>query len=757
MSALTEDALCQWNQQLSRFGASGVSLSRDPPGISRTDLDAAGDCSSHHDGHSANTSTTSDAARETQDEQDNVHMIEEGDDEDDGLYIGATSDDDSTIAFSDIVLPTEDEDPYLKELAAEEEARTLDQSEIDELPMPPLGEYPMRVHVQQEHKVPRPIPLSAHDTVSHAVATKQTELEKLTQKELLECLEKRLRPYMMLPPKLPPIRHRKRPNCLFLNHMGTRLPIGPLPKKRKMAATAIAPTESMTAMSPLKKRTLTVVLPQQGQMPTKMPSEHPTLVTAPPSPQRIVPVIAISAPSLLPKLLTDSLWNDDLIEQSQATPTIDPPLIPFGSPKSVPPSPANKGAVWKTTKGMTEGRNSEPKNLSKATDVRATKIKKKVPMTTKEEDDAKRAEVFKVIKASMTAIPIQVSNARKAGGVVDPPGTPPTYCDSPASATTPKAICKEETSESSISANSSSQNDVRDEDEAVLVGSSGFHEPLSPSRENSFHFSQSQHHDVLSSLSDASYYLHYVDEGCNGYQSHGDFLCGVHTDDYDGDNGRQRHHESEVGGKNAPPASFATLEGPSSSKYQGSKPPRSIPMARPMFLLSPEMDIVSPRARYTYDPLAVTVDGNDLSTSGSSLAPRRPDYLHSSPYKMPPPLSPGYDGSNTFYSNRRASWPNSSFPMEVWLPPSASVGPASASVVTPDAFASVCNRSKLMRAGMPYTNNDMMQLQSHLPYPPLMTVHPSEGYHSPVSHRRTLPIGPLHKQWKDAKVDKINN
>jgi hypothetical protein len=759
-AALTEDILCQWNQLSSRVGAS----QRDPPGVLRINLYADGDCRSQYDGDNA----TPNGSTKSEDEQDDVHMIEAGDDEDDGLYIGAKSDDDSSIAFSDIVLPIEAEDPYLNELAAEAAARRLDLTEIDGPPMPPLVGAPNKVHVRQERKAPRPPPSSAHVIVAHAVARKKTELGNLSQKELLECLEKRLRPYMMLPRKLPLLRQRKRPNCLFLNHMGTRRP-APMPTKRKMHATTnIASTADVTDMTPLKKRILTA--PQQGQMPTSTPSEHPTPVTAHSSPQRVGPRVAVETPYLLPKLLTDSLWDDYLVEQRQAPPkeTTGPPLIPLANRKLAQLLPAKKDEAVKRINDPTRGNASEPRKRMTATKVRAAKTNKNAPMKTKEEEDAKRAEVFKVIQASMTAIPIQVSRARKAGGAADPPGTQPTSWDTSAPTVTPSVICKTATSESSISSKSPSQNEEQDEDagEDASMGSSNIHEPLAPLLENSFQYgSLSPDHDMFSSLSDATFPFNGLgEEGHQEYQSPARrIFCRVQSRDFDGPYGGQRYQacvttrSTLVGSKKPPLPSFVISEGPSSSTHQGSQPRRRIPMPRPILLLSPEMDIVSPRARYAYDSLAVTAEGDDASPSGGPLTPRRPVSRRTSPTKMQPHLSPDYDGANIFYSHRRPSLPYYSMPMERWLPASPSGGRAPASIVTPDAFTSPFTRSKLIQTRMVYNNNDMMEVQSHLQCPTMLTVHPSEGYHSPVSQRRTLSGLALHSERKDVKTAAGNN
>ena len=256
----------------------------------------------------------------SEDDGSDSNLVGAGDDDDDGLFIGCGTghhdDDSSSIAFSDIVLPTEENDPFLQELAEEQAAR--------------------KAGIVIEESAPTPVVVieSAHTIAARSLAAKKDELIKLTHEELRERLETRLRPYMkVVLNKIPPHRPRKRPNCLFLNHLGTRRPIGPVPnpKKRKLATTSIA----------------TVL--------AKLP---PVPVTAPSSPIKNTATPPSTTVQYVPKLLrNDKQWEEDLATDSK------PPAKPAEAEKKPVAMVADKPVPTKKTDGDKQSETNRLKAL----------------------------------------------------------------------------------------------------------------------------------------------------------------------------------------------------------------------------------------------------------------------------------------------------------------------------------------------------------------------------------------------------------
>ena len=324
---LNEDALRCWDMQQSQrqdaTGTSNTSRSRDPPGtlmttsIMRNDLFDDANCWSDAEVNRQEVTSTDDENGV----DDSSEFLGEGDEEDDGMFVGCDEDDDdddgdeddSSIAFSDIMLHTEEDDPFL--LALKRRDHPTDA---------PTAAY------YQARAVPRKPVFSAHKLVAYNMATNVPSITNMTPKELMECLEKRLRPYMKLPLTLPPLRTRKRPNCLFLNHLGTRRPTPPRPvKKRKVE-------------EPVVKTTTQEVKPQTKVIePTLLPQDkavHKLVLHTPPQEERknaYPMIVPESPPQLLPKLLTDGLWNDDL----------KLPNATNSSPIAVPPRQSSKAGA----------------------------------------------------------------------------------------------------------------------------------------------------------------------------------------------------------------------------------------------------------------------------------------------------------------------------------------------------------------------------------------------------------------------------
>ena len=278
----------------------------DPPGDSMSDFTRRGVLKSPEE-----------VTSEEDDGSDGSTPLGAGDDEDDGLFIGCGGnhdDDGSSIAFSDIILPTEENDPFLQELAAEQAAR-----KAGTVVRPP--------------PVPVVVVESAHTIAARSLAAKREEIISLTHEELRERLETRLRPYMkMALNKIPPRRPRKRPNCLFLNHLGSRRPIGPVPnpKKRKLAAASIA------------------------KVLAKLP---PVPVTAPASPVRDTATVVSSTAQYVPKLLLDDKqWEEDLAPNSE-------PVEPVEAKKKSVTAVAGKTVATKKTTGDKKSETTRMKAL----------------------------------------------------------------------------------------------------------------------------------------------------------------------------------------------------------------------------------------------------------------------------------------------------------------------------------------------------------------------------------------------------------
>ncbi|CAB9505759.1 expressed unknown protein [Seminavis robusta] len=792
---LTEENLQQWDSRHQPL--------KDPPGLVRDDSYARGD----------GWSPTNTTSEDTEDEE--IHLVEGGDDEDDGLFIGATShdDDDSTIAFSDIVLPTEEEDPFLLELAAEEAARdeelqkeqvpqapTSDDAILSSTPTDTPTEAPKMIR-RDDQEEPESVRFSAHVIVAHALERKRAQLAQLTQAQLLAKLEERLRPYMHLPKSLPPLRRRKRPNCLFLNHMGTRRP--PAPKKRKMAAASVA------MMKPLKKRVTTAPTPTHQQEPVAAAvTPEPTPITAPSSPQRVVaPVTTLPScvgSPMLPKLLTDSMWQDDLVQDPPSRSeelSVEPP-VPFQaeeplmaalekpSEASIPDKPAAvekppsaaleqplaavenvKSSSSPTMMSTPTGKkrdSSKPKVVKKRKRASTSRTENKVKKTKatpamnaseKEREDAKRKEVFKVIMASMTPSPHSLQANKnnnkshpmlrnKPQKAADPPGEKPA-----ASVVTPMTT-------------TTSRIRQGDNEEMSLAS---LHEPLDPSLENSFQYVPSRHHDdVLSSLANghdddllSAAHSNHEEEDHHLYDSpksvaprrvkvmsppeetlqlHDD-LDEDH-DDHSGEHCLPSNNSTKLK-KQIPPPSFVTLDTRSLPPNGGRGPRRFVSMAHRPMLLSPEMDVVAPCARYAGydDPYELAIPDHDdhMSPSSPLVAPRR--VIHMSSPKMPMSTRPDYQSSELYYA-RRTSLPYASLSMDYWSPTSPKP------IVTPDAFASPYRRTKVLHPES-MDHGDMMMMSLDVPpCPPLLTVHPHDGYHSPVSYRRVIRQVPPTRRMK---------
>jgi len=132
---------------------------QDPPGqvLHLPPLTAAGPFG-HSDGWGAPQRRDPEVTSEDDDgdDDDDEALLGTGDDEDDGLFIGCggggggiggnnNDDDDVSVAFSDIILPTEENDPFLQELKAEQEAAGVIQAPflvVEQKPAPPAVTVP---------------------------------------------------------------------------------------------------------------------------------------------------------------------------------------------------------------------------------------------------------------------------------------------------------------------------------------------------------------------------------------------------------------------------------------------------------------------------------------------------------------------------------------------------------------------------------------------------------------------------------------
>jgi len=223
--------------------------------------------------------------------------------------------------------------------------------------------------------VPPPPTFSPHAIVAQNMANRKEELMKLSHQELRERLEKRLRPYMKIALNVVPAsRPRKRPNCRFLNHFGSRRAVPPpqASKKRRLVQASAATIVAKETPVHIKEGSAVVTgLPQK-----KGPQVVPISAPSSPTKSTIVPC-SDPAPCLLPKMLLDedSLWKDDLVDTS--TPIVkatrkSPSPTPLKAKK---PKLSRKPDSAKSTVAAAAGKKEAPADKTAKVDRKAQALR----------------------------------------------------------------------------------------------------------------------------------------------------------------------------------------------------------------------------------------------------------------------------------------------------------------------------------------------------------------------------------------------